>query len=276
VSPHALVVVSTYNQPSLGLCLRGYLRQTTRDFEIVVADDGSRPEFVAVTRAFADGPARERGLVVRHVWQADVGFRKTKCVNQALRVASGAPLVIFTDGDCVPPARFVERHLAVHAPRSFHAGGCVRWPQEVSERLTEADVDSGRFETWVTEADRLDLRERAFKSRWGTFFRRRRRPKVLGLNMAVDRALLEEVNGMDERFEGWGLEDDDLRDRVMRSRPRPAAKVLYGVNDVFHLWHPVRGTAPQSPNREYYRSQRPVRCERGLSAPLDLAPADPA
>lgn len=266
MSPRALVVVSTYNQPSLRLCLRGYLRQTTGDFELVVADDGSRPEFVAVAQAFAEGPARERGLSVRHVWHEDLGFRKTTCVNQALRTAPRAPLVIFTDGDCVPPATFVERHVAAHAPRSFHVAGCVRWPKEVAERLSEADVDSGRFEAWVTEADRRDLARRAFKSRWGTFFRRKNRPKVLGLNMAVDRALLEEINGMDERFEGWGLEDDDLRDRLMRSRPRPALKILYGENDVFHLWHPVRGKPQDSPNLPYYRSRRPVRCEQGLES----------
>jgi glycosyltransferase involved in cell wall biosynthesis len=260
-----LVVVSTYNQPSLGLCLRGYLRQSVRDFEIVVADDGSRPEFVRVAQAFADGPARAAGLRVRHVWHEDLGFRKTKCVNLALRLAPEPPLVIFTDGDCVPPARFVERHLDAHGPRSFHVAGCVRWPKEVSERLTEALVDDGSFEGWITEADRRDLAHRAFKSRWGAFFGRKNRPKVLGLNMAVDRRLLEELNGMDERFEGWGLEDDDLRDRVMRARPRALLRVLYGANDVFHLWHPVAGTPKASPNLAYYRSPRPVRCERGLA-----------
>ena len=264
MSPRALVVVSTYNQPSLGLCLRGYLRQTTRDFEIVVADDGSRPEFVAVTRAFAEGPARAAGLRVRHVWHEDVGFRKTACVNKALRLAPEPPLVVFTDGDCVPPARFVERHLAAHAPRSFHVAGCVRWSQEVSARLTEALVDDGTFEGWITDRDRKDLAHRAWKSRWGMLLRRKNRPKVLGLNMALDRALLDELNGMDERFEGWGLEDDDLRDRVMRARPKARVRVLYGKNDVFHLWHPVAGTPKASPNLAYYRTARPVRCVQGL------------
>jgi glycosyltransferase involved in cell wall biosynthesis len=265
VTPRALVVVSTYNQPSLGLCLKGYLRQTSRDFELVVADDGSKSEVGELVRRVADGPARARGLVLRHVWHEDLGFRKTRIVNQALRVSPPAPLVIFTDGDCVPPARFVERHLAAHAPRSFHVAGCVRWSKETSERLTEADVDSGAFESWITDADRRDLAIRARKSRWGTFFRRKNRPKVLGLNMAYDRALLEEANGFDERFEGWGLEDDDLRDRVMRLGPRPRVKVLYGENDVFHLWHPVRGTPQDSPNLARYRTPRPARCERGLN-----------
>lgn len=264
MSARALVVVGTYNQPSLALALRGWLRQGERDFELVVADDGSAPAYVQVVRDFIDGPARAAGLRVHHAWHEDRGFRKARIVNEALRRVPGPRLVILTDGDCVPPACFVERHLAAHAPRSFHVGGCVRWSREVSEGLTPAQVDDGSFEAWHDAGHARDARWRALKSRWGTFWHLRRRPKVLGLNMAVDRALLDEANGMDERFEGWGLEDDDLRDRLMRLAPRPRVRVLYGRNDVFHLWHPIAGKAVGSPNLAYYRSPRPARCVFGL------------
>lgn len=267
MSARALVVLSTYNQPSLPLALRGWLRQTVRDFELVVADDGSGPPCVQAVRDFIAGPARAAGLQVQHAWHEDRGFRKTRIVNAALRMAPGPRLVIFTDGDCVPPAHFVERHLAVHAPRSFHVGGCVRWSREVSARLQPAQVDDGSFEGWVERRHVRDARWRALKSRWGTFWHIRRRPKVLGLNMAADRELLEQANGLDERFEGWGLEDDDLRDRLMRLRPRPRVRVLFGTNDVFHLWHPVAGKSVGSPNLAYYRSPRPARCVFGLQPP---------
>lgn len=270
--PRALVVVSVYNQGlPLDLCLRGYLRQTTRDFELVVADDGSRPEVGERVRAYAEGPAAARGLRVRHVWHEDRGFRKNRILNAALRLAPENPCVIFTDGDCVPPAAFVERHLAVHGPRTLTVAGAVRLDPERTAAVTPEVVDRGAFEAWITDADRRDLAVRARKSRWGTWLRLRNRPKVLGLNMAYDRALLDAVNGFDEVYEAWGIgEDDDLRERVMRLRPRPRVVVLYGRNDVFHLWHPVRGTAQASPFRAYYRGPRPVRCLRGLT------PADPA
>jgi GT2 family glycosyltransferase len=261
--PRARVIVSAYERLDLlRLALRGYLRQSTRDFSLVVADDGSGP----VTRAFVDAfghEAEAAGIPFEHHWQEDRGFRKTRILNTAVRSHRGEPLLVFSDGDCLPPARFVERHLAAHAPLSFHVGGAVRLSREASEGLTEADVDAGRFERLVTAADRRDLARRARKSRWGVFLRRSRRPKCVGLNMAFDRTLLEAINGFDERFEGWGLEDSDLRDRAMRHRPRPAVRVLYGENDVFHLWHPV--TPGQiSNNREYYETARPVRCEAGL------------
>ena len=107
------------------------------------------------------------------------------------------------------------------------------------------------------------------------FLRRKNRPKVLGGNMAFDRVLFAALNGFDERFEGFGLEDSDLRDRAMRLRPRPKVKNLYGVNDVFHLWHP-RGGRGKSPNRAYYEQRRPARCEVGLVRPEGRGLSPPA
>jgi GT2 family glycosyltransferase len=260
---HARVIVATYEQlPALRLALRGYLRQTTADFSLVVADDGSGED----TRRFLEGfaeRAREAGIPFEHHRQEDRGFRKTRILNECIRRAEEETLFVFSDGDCIPPARFVERHLAVHEPLSFHVGGAVRLGPEASATLDGEAVDRGDHETLAAPADRRDLARRARKSRWGTLLRRRNRPKVLGLNMAFDRTLLQDLNGFDERFEGYGYEDSDLRDRAMRHRPRPRVKVLYGTNDVVHLWH---GAVPggRAPNRAYYRLARPVRCERGL------------
>ncbi|MHC5010179.1 MAG: galactosyltransferase-related protein, partial [Planctomycetota bacterium] len=75
--------------------------------------------------------------------------------------------------------------------------------------------------------------------------------------------LFEEINGFDERFVGWGLEDSDVRDRVMRLRPRPRVKILHGVCDAYHLWHPIL-PGKRMANRAYYDSPRPIRCEQGL------------
>jgi glycosyltransferase involved in cell wall biosynthesis len=262
--PSARVVVSTYNRPAvLRLALRGYLRQTTRDFTLVVADDGSGPETGDVVSDFAR-EARARGIDVEHVWIPDEGFRKTTVLNEAVRLGRGEPLLVFTDGDCLPPARFVEVHLGVHTPRSLHVGGAWRLSETVSASLTATDVDAGRFEDLKTPEQRRDLAIRRRKSRWGTLLRRPNRPKILGLNFALDLALLEAINGFDEAFATWGIgEDDDVRDRVLRLRPRPSVKNLYLVNDVFHLWHPP-APGGRARSMTYYRTNRPVRCRRGL------------
>ena len=136
----ASVVVSTYNQPrALALSLAGLAAQSTREFEIVVADDGSGDETRAVVeeaRAATDRP-------VVHVWHADDGFRKTEILNRAVVAASGEYL-IFTDGDCIPRADWVATHLRLARPDAFLSGGYLKLPADVSARITADDVRSGR------------------------------------------------------------------------------------------------------------------------------------
>jgi len=266
--PRALVVIATYNQrPSLRLALRGFLRQTTSDFHLCVADDGSSDGTAACIEelrpVFMAG-----GIGLGHVWHADEGFRKCRILNEAIRQSPVTPLVIFTDGDCLPPAAFVEKHLAVHEPMSLHVGGAWRLTQDQGRGIDEACVEAGRFEGLRNEASRRDIARKRRKSGWGTRLGRRHRPKILGLNFALDRRLLEALNGFDERFESWGLgEDSDIRDRAMRLRPKPRVKVLYGTNDVIHLWHPTNRSALLAESRRYAVTARPIRCVEGLSGP---------
>ena len=272
MSPRARVVVATYNQlPFLRRALRGYLRQTSNDFSLVVADDGSGEDVREHLRAFAR-EAEARGIPFEHVWHEDDGFRKTVILNEAIRRAGDEALYVFSDGDCIPPARFVERHLEAHERYSFHVGGAVRLDEAVSATVAEDDVDTGRFEQLVEAEHRRELTRLRRKSVWGVRLRRKRRPRVLGLNMAFDRALFEGLNGFDERFGGSGFEDSDIRDRAMRHVPRPAVKILYGENDVFHLWHPRRPNA-NALYRRHRDDPRPWRCEQGLLGPAETTPS---
>jgi len=269
-SPHARAILACYNQQAyLPRVLRGYLRQTTTDFSVVIADDGSGPEFVEVVRSFAPLFAA-KGIPFEHVWHEDRGWRKNAIMNEAVRRAGAETLLIFSDGDCIPPANFVEKHIAAHEPRSFQVAGGIRFSEETTKNLTEADVDSGKFEHIATRADYAEIRKWRRKTTWGTLIRRRRRPKAIGLNMAMDRVLFEAVNGFDEVFQWPYLgEDDDLRDRIMKLRPRPKVKNLFMVNDVFHLYHGTK-TVKRKDNRAYYETKRPIRCVKGL---VDLSAA---
>lgn len=259
----ALVVVSTYERLSLlRLALRAWRRQTTTDFALAVADDGSGPDTAAFVREFAAAAP----FPVRHVWWENRGFRRAAILNEAVRRSEGEPLIVFTDGDCVPPATFLKGHLAAHGPRSFAVGGAFKIPREASAAMTEEAIGRGDHERLGTWSDRADLRRRAWKSRVGVLLRRPHRPKVVGLNIGVDRALFEQVNGYDEAFVGYGLEDTDLGDRVMATRPRPTVRILYGRNDTIHLWHPPSETAGRKVNVSYYRTDRPYRCRKGLVA----------
>ncbi|MFC1660084.1 glycosyltransferase family 2 protein [Gemmatimonadota bacterium] len=135
------VIVSTYNQPAwLEKVLWGYSRQDCRDFELVIADDGSGPE----TRDLIAGFARGMGFPLRHIWHEDEGYRRSTILNAAILAAEGDYLV-FSDGDCVPRHDFVKTHVEMAEPGRFLSGGSVYLSKETSKRLTREDILSGRF-----------------------------------------------------------------------------------------------------------------------------------
>jgi glycosyltransferase involved in cell wall biosynthesis len=144
------IILATYNQPAhLERVLWGYARQSHKDFELIIADDGSGPE----TRDLIEKVRSETKLELRHVWHEDRGFRKTEILNRAL-LATRADYLIFSDGDCIPRDDFVEAHARLAEPRRFLSGGGVRLSQEVTDRITVDDVRSGRVmdPRWLIEA----------------------------------------------------------------------------------------------------------------------------
>lgn len=134
------VILSTYDKPHfLERVLWGYAVQTRRDFEVVVADDGSGPETADTIRRLR----AETGLDVLHVWHEDRGFRKTEILNRAI-VAAGGDYLVFSDGDCIPRRDLVETHATLAEPGRYLAGGYLKLPARVSERIGIDDVVSGR------------------------------------------------------------------------------------------------------------------------------------
>ena len=137
------VIVSTYNQPRwLENVLWGYTVQSRRDFELIIADDGSGPETAAVIERFrADTPLRPI-----HVWHRDDGFRKTEILNRAILVATG-DYIIFADGDCIPRDDYVAAHARLAQPKRFLSGAALPLTMALSERITPEDIVSGRVTT---------------------------------------------------------------------------------------------------------------------------------
>lgn len=256
--PRASVIVATYNQPkSLRLVLAGLAAQTVRDFEVIVADDGSGRETAEVCRAAG----------VRHVWQENRGFRKAKIVNEAVRQSKGEAL-IFIDGDCIPRLDHVERHLKVLGPRKFAVGGYVDVKEPDARALTPESVAAGAHHPLIPASERARLMARHVQAKFYIAVRKRNRPKTYGANLSVGREVFYEVNGFDENYDGAGQEESDLRNRLILAGARPVS--LWSSCWVFHLrgWlDPRTGDAspPRRKNREYYRRKlTSPRCDRGL------------
>lgn len=136
----ASVLVSTFNWPeALEKVLWGLFSQTRRDFEIVLADDGSSPE----TRAMVSRLARHSPVPLTYVWQPDAGFGKCRILNKALALASGHRIIV-TDGDCVVRADFVECHLNNARVGRFVSGSYFKLSPELSRAIDEEAIKSQR------------------------------------------------------------------------------------------------------------------------------------
>lgn len=229
------VIVSTYNNSrALSLVLAGLARQTVLDFELLIADDGSRPE----TRAVIDAYAAAGPFPVRHVWQPDEGFRKCAILNKAILAAEGTYLIFF-DGDCVAPAHTIAAHLHAAAPGRYLTGGKVQLSQQLTDRLTVAGVSRGDLERigfWWRDVGK---RRRLIVSRvpgLRTLFDRnvKRPPAWRGENSSTFAEHVHRVGGFDERFT-YGMEDADFGHRLQAAGIMPRS--LRYTAPVFHLEH---------------------------------------
>ena len=118
------IIIPFYNGIDwLEMIFVAFGKQTFKDFEVIVADDGSREDVVArLEELMARQP-----FPVTHLWQEDCGFRKNRMLNKAV-VQSRAEYLIFLDGDCIPHRKFVEEHCKARREGFVVAGRRVDLP----------------------------------------------------------------------------------------------------------------------------------------------------
>jgi glycosyltransferase involved in cell wall biosynthesis len=210
-------IMSTYNQPAwLEKVIWGFAAQSHRDFELIVADDGSGDE----TRQTIDRLRTETGLTIRHVWHEDGGFRKCAILNRAI-VEAQSDYLVFTDGDCIPRHDFLAQHARFAEPGYMLSGGAVRLPMQLSHVIKRDDILTGRAHhiAWL-RSHGMPLSPKLFKltamPRLATLLDRitTTKPTWNGGNASTWKENLLRVNGLDERME-YGGEDRELGERLI-------------------------------------------------------------
>lgn len=135
--PKISVIVSTYNAEEwLKKVLWGFNCQIFKDFEVVIADDGSGPK----TKELLDELSEKVFYNIVHVWQEDDGFQKSRILNKAVE-ACNAEYIIMTDGDCIPREDFVEVHYINKEAGYFISGGYYMLPMNISKMITLEDIE---------------------------------------------------------------------------------------------------------------------------------------
>jgi len=210
------VIASTYNAEEwLEKVLLGYRNQSWRDFELIVADDGSRD----TTRALVERFAADYPVPLRHVWHADDGYRRQEILNAAILQARH-DYILFTDGDCIPRRDFVQVHAEQAEPGRFLSGGYCKLSMKLSKAITADDIRDGRcFDLgWLRAQDRLGL-SNTLKLGAGSAGGRlldgitTTKPTFNNCNSSAWKADLLAINGYDERMK-YGGPDRELGERL--------------------------------------------------------------
>jgi glycosyltransferase involved in cell wall biosynthesis len=250
--PSVSVVITTYNWPqALRVCLESFRHQTSRDFEILVADDGSGP----ATRETVTAIANDFPVPVTHVWHPDQGFRLAAIRNRAMAQAAGDYIVLM-DGDCFVLCDFVARHIALREPGMFVSGRRTWLGKRVTARtLAHGAPPSVRWPYWfawslmgqVTGPFELIGMPAGMSFRYKFQLRYQRAQTC---NLGYWRADGEAVGGYDERYVDHGLEDSDFVVRMIRHGIRRKEGAHGSI--VLHLNHPRRQRDPAALNAEMF------------------------
>lgn len=235
--PKISVIVTTYNWPeALYLVLEALERQDYPVFEIIIADDGSTKATKEVIEKFKQASHHP----IHHVWQPDNGFMAASIRNKGIIKSSG-DYIVFLDGDCIPQPTFLTKHAKLSEKGCFVTGNRMLLSKEFTKNIISNNTNINNYTTmeWVRlyinkSINRLtplihlpdSILRYINKNSW---------KGAITCNLGVWKNDIININGFDENYQGWGLEDSDFIVRLINSGiHRKEGRFATGI---FHLWH---------------------------------------
>jgi glycosyltransferase involved in cell wall biosynthesis len=236
------VVISTYNSTEwLKKVIWGYNTQTYRNFEMVIADDGSNQE----TFDLIEQIRKEVFFSIIHVWHEDNGFQKSQILNKAI-VSCNTSYILMSDGDCIPRPDFIEQHIKFREEGCFLSGGYHKLPLLLSKSITKEDIYSGKcFELKWLKSNGMKVSFKNSKVYSNGLisvflnFLTPTTPSWNGHNASGWKEDILTINGFDERMQ-YGGQDRELGERLVNLGIKP--KQIRYSTVCLHLDHP-RGYA---------------------------------
>ena len=251
------VIVPIYNRlehfRALFICL---LRQNRQIDELIITDDGSSQQILDYIADLIP----KASFKIKHIYQEDKGFRKTRALNNGV-INSEGELLIFCDQDLIFGEEYIE-YMEKNIKK-----GCFLLCRPISVNEEEKDIIlkkielSNKYEELLRPLPK-DYLESVNKTLKTDRKRRilnilklsKRGIKLVGMSYAVMKSDYLKVNGYDENYNGWGEEDDDFGNRLYVAGIK--GKELKTPNMQIHLWHYSDPTKKYSMNEEYYYKRK--------------------
>lgn len=240
--PKVSLIISFYNKIDyLKLVLAGLEKQSFRDFEIILADDGSSENIIEEIERIS----LDISFPLTHLWQEDNGFRKNRILNKAIRSAE-TNYLIFIDGDCVPHPEFINEHYSNRKENVCLTGRRVNLSKKFTDSLNPQNIKEGRLQNLLflildgVFGGSYDV-EKGFYFK-NNFLRKKFNKKkrgILGCNFSLHKKDIEAINGFDERYEAPSIgEDSDVQFRLELNGTRIGS--LNNIAVQYHLYHELQ------------------------------------
>lgn len=265
----ASLIISVYkNITFLKAVLDSLNYQTENSFEIIITEDGedvSMRDFIANYNFKHD---------YQHLTQEDLGWRKNKALNNAIRAAH-AEWLIFIDGDCVLHPCFVEMHVRNAGENLILAGKRVKLNEKISASLLCHPTILPEIQSLI--AKNLIIKEKGLSfveegiyispdGIFGWIPKMRKLNHLKGCNMSFSKKAIEAINGFDEDYVLPAVgEDADLTWRF--SGAGYSLKSVRNMAVQYHLYHKESWTSQEENLKLMAKKQasREFICKNGLT-----------
>lgn len=235
-------LITTWNRrETLEWHLRRLSMQTWgKPFEVIVCVDGSLDgtqkmlKFWDTNEHYQKG--KNRGYNAKYFlkWY-DTGSvdRATPAMarNNGIQHASGE-LVIMVDDDCLPNNHLIAEYVSRFNPKEIQVG--YRSSQRVYlDKTPPVEIEEGKMQSYQSESDSGRFRKGHFTT------------GSCAMSVEAARTLTKEGKvGFDERFEGYGFEDNEFADRLNDA----GYKFIWNPNAI--VWHMNPSATTQRPSEQ--------------------------
>ena len=269
------VIVAVYKDVrALELILESLERQSYKEFEVIVAEDGESQEM----HSCVERARKKYSFPIKHTTQEDKGVRKARSQNNAVLASSGEYL-IFIDGDCILYSTFIEGHVALALEGCVLSGRRIDLPARLSQKIRKGEVSPSDIESrYLTKYLPL-LFDKSVKYEQGIYIdpkgwfyknfiaKKKRATAILGCNFSAWKRDIVALNGFDESYGESAVSDDMDWDWRFRAYGLEIRSCKNAAN-MMHLHHKAhnRGDAShQVAKMLENKKHNKYICEKGLN-----------
>lgn len=251
------VIVTVYNRfQYVENVLKCLLKQTITPYEVIFTDDGSKENL----RDILDKYKSECNFKIKHIYQKDIGFRKSKACNNAFIETSG-DYIISLDQDAIFPNDLIEKFIKFSKEGYYSILRVIWSTYEEMEKIQKMIDDNRNYEDYLESLNKNQfkkLKKWLLKDRYNNFRyllkMRDRGAGLMGIGFGVFKEDIIKINGYDEDFKGWGGEDADLGFRLYYLGLK--SKTFSTRLPSIHMCHPFDPTKSKDDNNKKQENKK--------------------